>query len=173
MGKEFVQYFQQFCRVMFGYPQHNRLWCNPFTDPYGMPMICVPCKLRHFLPQLLSVRAIRGPGKGRPILCTDAPLNMFRCCRCDVDGAFNDGDMYFCDCEYCCGPPYSSTAQPNFWRREVQEWQREVKAKKKLRSRACAVVSLLEMKHSRHHRSRQPRGGRHKSGEHATRLGFD
>lgn len=180
MGEEFRTAFEKFYRTVFGCHQTNFSWYNHYGDHSQGATICVPCKLRHVLPQLSSVKAAEGIGRSKPIVCVAAPLSIFPCCSCDMDelvfGGYA-GDWY-CDCPACCPTPYQPSEQPNSWRREVREWQREVKAKKRIHDRACGLERFLEGKrakrrNSKYHRLLRPRGGRHKDGEQATRLGLD
>merc|ERR1712187_711884 len=87
--------------------------------------------------------------------------------RCKCDDYYSDYGYYDDYTPY----DYDPMEQYGAWRREIQEWRREVKAKKMVNQseHRCSRV-LREPICMNGYQARKPRGGRHKAGENRNRL---
>lgn len=172
LGEEFLGTFDTFWTAVSECNPRNHRGEKPYFQP--MSWHCVPCQLRHLLPQLLSVRHKGGAGRSRPFLCVDKFLHCRVSCKCDMDYDYVYDVPYYMDLHgYYGNWDYSSMEQPNAWRREVREWQREVTARKSIYSHRSGAYDLREVSCVKHRHAKRTRGGRHKAGENATRHGLD
>lgn len=181
LGHEFLACFDKFwgsvlgCRDLDFRLNNHCLWSS---NREGTP--CVPCQLRHVLPQLLSVRVVCGAG--RPVLCVDAPVNRKRCCLCSVLRLLRrNKEEYIDDCPKQQESSWYLEAregQREVWarrreaqrqreaqarRRDVQDRQREVQVRKWTRRQECNAGKPAKLKGTRRCRSQRQHNGQHKS----------